>query len=155
MKTLLFLLFSNILFAQTVTEKKPPQSAETPVYDMGEKNVNLNKNDVNNKDQTIYTDAEKRPEYPGGIDAFRSKVYHIFDSSVLKEDKGIIKTDVAFVVETDGTISDIKASGSSQSFNLEIIRTIRMIKNKWAPALLNGKPVRYMFRLPLTMTFIE
>lgn len=101
----------------------------------------------------VYTEVEQLAEFPGGINSFRSKVQNSFDGSVMEGDEGTVKTEVTFVVERDGSITDVKANGSNKDFNAEAIRTVKSIKNKWAPAKINGKAVRYRFRLPLTMQF--
>ena len=101
----------------------------------------------------VYTEVEQLAEFPGGINSFRSKVNSSFDTSVMDGDEGTVKTEVTFVVERDGSITDVKANGKNSDFNAEAIRTVKSIKNKWAPAKINGQSVRYRFRLPLTMQF--
>ncbi len=101
----------------------------------------------------VYTEVEQLAEFPGGINSFRNKVNSNFDTSIMDGDEGIVKTEVTFVVERDGTITDVKANGSNKDFNAEAIRTVKSIKNKWAPAKINGQAVRYRFRMPLTMQF--
>ena len=56
-------------------------------------------------------------------------------------------------MERDGTITDVKATGSNKYFNDEAIRTVKSIKNKWTPAKVNGQTVRYRYKLPITMAF--
>jgi len=101
----------------------------------------------------VYTEVEQLAEFPGGINAFRSKVNGSFDTSVMDGDEGTVKTEVIFVVERDGSITDVKANGPNKDFNAEAVRTVKSIKNKWAPAKINGQSVRYRFRMPLTMQF--
>ena len=101
----------------------------------------------------VYTEVEQTAEFPGGINAFRSKVSNNFDSSVMEGDEGTVKTEITFVVERDGTITDVKATGKNSDFNAEAVRTVKSIKNKWTPAKINGQSVRYRFRLPLTINF--
>ncbi|WP_027387491.1 energy transducer TonB [Chryseobacterium gregarium] len=104
-------------------------------------------------DTQVYTEVEQTAEFPGGINAFRNKVSGNFDGSAMNGDEGTVKTEITFVVERDGSITDVKASGKNSDFNSEAIRTIKSIKNKWTPAKINGQSVRYRFRLPLTMNF--
>lgn len=101
----------------------------------------------------IYEDVDQLPEFPGGVNSFRSKVNNSFDTSMMKGNEGQVKTEVSFIVEKDGSISDVKASGTNQDFNAEAVRTVKTIKNKWAPAKINSQAVRYRFSLPLTMQF--
>ncbi len=101
----------------------------------------------------VYTEVEQTAEFPGGINSFRNKVQGGFDTSVMDGDEGTVKTEVTFIVERDGSITDVKASGSNRTFNDEAVRTVKSIRNKWTPAKINGKAVRYRFRMPLTMQF--
>ncbi len=101
----------------------------------------------------VYTEVEQLAEFPGGINSFRSKVQNSFDTSAMSGDEGVVKTEITFVVERDGSITDVKANGSNRDFNAEAIRTVKSIRNKWTPAKINGQTVRYRFRLPLTMQF--
>jgi len=104
-------------------------------------------------DTQVYTEVEQTAEFPGGINAFRNKVASNFDGSAMNGDEGTVKTEITFVVERDGSITDVKANGKNADFNSEAMRTIKSIKNKWTPAKINGQSVRYRFRLPLTMNF--
>ncbi len=101
----------------------------------------------------VYTEVEQLAEFKGGINAFRSKVSNSFDTTVMEGDEGKVTTEITFVVERDGNITDVKAKGSNADFNAEAIRTIKSIRDKWSPAKINGQAVRYRFRLPLTMQF--
>lgn len=89
----------------------------------------------------------------GGLNGFRSKVADSFDTSAMNGDEGTLKTEVTFVVEKDGSISQVKATGSNSDFNREAERTVKSIRTKWTPAKIAGQPVRSRFRLPLTMNF--
>jgi protein TonB len=70
-----------------------------------------------------------------------------FDSSVIENETGeVVKAVVTFVVERDGTISNIKVSGANADFNKEAEKTIKGIKGKWNPAKFQGENVRSYFR---------
>lgn len=101
----------------------------------------------------VYEEVEQQAEYPGGINSFRSQVAQNFDTSVMDGDEGTVQTEVTFVVERDGSITQVKANGKNSYFNKEAERTVKSIKKKWAPAKINGQAVRYRFRMPLTMQF--
>ena len=101
----------------------------------------------------VYTEVEQLAEFPGGINSFRSKVNGSFDTSVMDSDAGTVKTEVIFVVEKDGSITDVKANGANKDFNAEAVRTVKSIKNKKKKKKINGQSVRYRFRMPLTMQF--
>ncbi|AJW62583.1 hypothetical protein VO54_01101 [Elizabethkingia miricola] len=91
--------------------------------------------------------------YVGGLDSFRNKIKENFDGSVMDGTEGVIKTMVTFIVERDGTITNIKADGPNRDFNAEAIRTIKSVKGKWNPAKLEGQNVRSYFRIPVSMKF--
>lgn len=104
-------------------------------------------------DTQVYSEVEQTAEFPGGINAFRNKFQNSFDGSAMNGDEGAVKTEITFVVERDGTITDVKANGKNSDFNSEAVRTIKSIKNKWTPAKINGQSVRYRFRFPVSMNF--
>lgn len=131
--------------APAYTPPPPPPSTGTRTS-TAEVKPQVNENQV-------YTEVEQTAEFPGGINSFRNKVSSNFDGSAMNGDEGTVKTEITFVVERDGSITDVKASGGNSDFNSEAIRTIKSIKNKWTPAKINGQSVRYRFRLPLTMNF--
>lgn len=95
----------------------------------------------------------KSADFEGGINSFRNKVMNKFDVSAFEEE-GVISTKITFVVETDGTISNIKANGKDASFNAEAIRTIKAVKGKWIPGKnKKNESVRSYFSFPISMKF--
>lgn len=66
-------------------------------------------------------------------------------------DEGTLKTEISFIVERDGTLTNIKATGPNSDFNREVERTVKSIRNKWMPAKINGEPVKSSYRIPFTM----
>ena len=101
----------------------------------------------------VYESVDQEAEFPGSLNSFRNKIAENFDNSAMEGGEGTLKTTVTFIVERDGSISDVKASGSNSDFNSEAVRTVKSIRSKWVPAKINGQPVRQRFRLPLTMNF--
>ena len=96
-------------------------------------------------------ELSKSADFEGGINAFRNKVMNKFDVSAF-ESQDVVSTKVTFVVETDGTISNIKANGKDASFNAEAIRTIKAVKGKWIPGKnKKGTSVRSYFTFPISM----
>lgn len=93
--------------------------------------------------------------FNGGIESFRNKVMNNFDGSGFESD-GIMRTTVTFIVEIDGSISNIKANGSDAGFNSEAIRTVKAIsaEGKWIPGKnKKGESVRSYFKFPISMKF--
>ncbi|HCO20158.1 MAG TPA: energy transducer TonB [Flavobacteriaceae bacterium] len=102
----------------------------------------------------IIRDVDVEADFIGGVNAFRTKVLQNFDSSVVENETGeVVKAVVTFVVERDGTISNIKVSGTNKDFNKEAEKTIKGIKGKWNPAKFQGENVRSYFRFPISMQF--
>ena len=102
----------------------------------------------------IIRDVDVEADFIGGVNAFRTKVLQNFDSSVIENETGeVVKAVVTFIVERDGTISNIKVSGANTDFNKEAEKTIKGIKGKWNPAKFQGENVRSYFRFPISMQF--
>ncbi|RCU44929.1 energy transducer TonB [Chryseobacterium lacus] len=127
----------------TYTPPPPPPSTGTKAATIEAPKVDVNK---------IYDDVEQGAAFPGGINSFRNRFVSNFDGSVM-EGEGSVKTEVTFVVERDGSLTDIKANGPNRDMNAEAIRTVKSIRNKWTPAKVNGQTVRARFRFPITMNF--
>lgn len=94
--------------------------------------------------------ADVAADFKGGINAFRQKVAQGFDTSSIDQ-SGMVSAIITFVVEKDGSISNIKITGANADFNQEAERTVKSIKTKWTPAQLKGKAVRSSFRMPISM----
>lgn len=106
------------------------------------------------KEDVTLNKIEKTAEFPKGFSEFRNMIYNNFRIENIQGNEKI-HSDITFIVERDGTIVDIKASGSNESFNKEAVYAISKIKEKWIPATIDGVPVRYKFRVPLDITFEE
>ncbi|WP_312078067.1 energy transducer TonB [Chryseobacterium sp.] len=96
---------------------------------------------------------EQQADFIGGIDKFRRLVGENFDQSDFEGLGETISTSISFVVERDGSISDVRATGPNSAFNKEAEKTIKGIRGKWTPGKMQGESVRSRFRLPLKMAF--
>lgn len=96
--------------------------------------------------------SEKPAEFPKGNNEFKKLIMNNFAIENI-EGEGKIHCDLYFIIEKDGSITDMKAIGENKSFNTEALNAITKIKDKWIPATINGVPVRYKFRVPLDFTF--
>ena len=106
------------------------------------------KEDNNDAEDAVYT-PEKRPEFPGGVQAL-----YKFLSSNLKypSDAEDIQGRVIcqFTVNKDGSISDIKVLRSVYpSLDREVVRVISIMP-RWEPGVQNGEKKRCKFKLPIT-----
>jgi periplasmic protein TonB len=108
--------------------------------------------EVVEEDNTIYNQAgiEQQPEYPGGLDKFRAFISNNMDEI---EDENFTggKVFATFVVEKDGTISDVKIIRDAGFGTKEaVLKAIKKNKVKWNAAEQNGKKVRCSYMLPVT-----
>jgi len=93
---------------------------------------------------------EKQPCYPEGEDA-RSKfiVENIRYPEQAMKNKVQGKVFVSFIVETDGTITNVKIMrGIGAGCDEEAVRVIKLMP-KWKPGEVKGKPVRTNFVIPI------
>lgn len=102
------------------------------------------------KQDSIYIVADKMPEYPGGINAFRQFIAENYINP--KTDKNIKGTIVlTFVIEPDGSLSSIKVIRDlGYGTGAEAVRVLKKSK-KWKPGVQNGRPIRVMYNLPLQL----
>lgn len=89
--------------------------------------------------------------YPGGIENLRKDVAHLFYADAILNDTNLLKTSVLFVVEKDGSISNVKADGENFTFNRQAEIAMYLLPQKFSPAKMDGNAVRYRFRLPLSL----
>lgn len=94
---------------------------------------------------------EQNPAFPGGIGEFLKIVGTRFVAPEIDEVK-TLKVIVYFVVEKDGTLSNITVPRSpGYSLDKEAIRVLKSIKTKWEPGIYKGKPVRTSYSLPIVI----
>lgn len=107
--------------------------------------------DVVEEDNNIYNTAgiEVKPDFPGGIDKFYkfvAKNYQVPEEEGLKG-----KVFVSFVVEKDGSLTDIKVIRDiGYGTGKEAIRVLKSCP-KWNPGEQNGKKVRVLYSLPINI----
>jgi periplasmic protein TonB len=93
--------------------------------------------------------VDKNPNFPGGIDKFIKEVGKKFIAPELEEEKAI-RVVVTFVIEKDGTLSNIKVvNDPGFGMGAEAIRVLKNIKTKWEAGVYKGQPVRTTFSLPI------
>lgn len=94
------------------------------------------------------------PQFPGGINAFRTLISQNFNISVFKGDEGIVKTTVFIEIDENGKVTKVTPVGDNKIFNRETVRSVYSTKNQiWTPATDNGNAVKYILEFPLTMAF--
>lgn len=114
----------------------------------------ISKDSTSLNQDSIYFSADVMPEPVGGFDVF-------FDSLILeieypKDDREQRITGtvwVQFVVEKDGTLSEIKVVSdkkhlSTKEMQDEVLR-IMQLAQRWKPGSKNGVPVRMRYMIPV------
>ncbi|MEJ5105556.1 energy transducer TonB [Chryseobacterium sp. MYb328] len=104
-------------------------------------------------DETIFTEVELNAEYPGGMGAFRKTIGEHIDTSLITSQPGNVETELSFIIEKDGSTSNIKAIGKNEEFNKEAIKTIKSLRTKWSPAKINSVNVRSIYKSKFSMEF--
>lgn len=113
--------------------------------------VNAQKTVVSqNKDQKVFDVVEQMPEYPGGmqamLDYLSANIKYPADALKQKIEGRVI---ASFVVETDGSVSDIKLHKKVfPSLDSEAVRVIEGMP-RWIPGKQKGKTVRVKYTIPV------
>jgi TonB family protein len=107
-------------------------------------------------DGDALTKVDTPPEFPGGADAFGQFLGHtIRYPAAAIENNTQGRVIISFVVEVDGTLTNIRITkGVGDSIDEEAIRVI-MLSPKWKPGILNGKQVRVAYSVPIQFTLIK
>ncbi len=94
-------------------------------------------------------------EFPGGPNALRSSVSTEFDTAMLNGDIGKLKTIVYVSIDETGSVSKITAEGDNEVFNAEAIKAFKIANadKVWSPATEDSKPVKSVYKMPITMQF--
>ena len=93
---------------------------------------------------------ENDPEFPGGVEAmYKYLAQNIKYPQLARENNITGKVYVEFVVEKDGSVSNVKVlrdigGGCGQ----EAVRVVKSMP-KWSPGKQRGKAVRVQYRLPV------
>ncbi len=150
-------------------KEQPPTVKELEVADPGQKTVKGDPNaeikidePVGNSDvkqvteedpNKIFTAVEKEPGFQGGIEKFYKYLQNnIHYPAVAKENNVQGKVFVTFVVERDGSLTDIKVvRGIGSGCDEEAQRVLRN-SPKWTPGIQNGRPVRVQYTMPISFT---
>jgi periplasmic protein TonB len=150
-------------------KEQPPTVKELEVADPGQKTVKGDPNadikidePVGNSDvkqvteedpNKIFTAVEKDPAFKGGIDKFYAYLQkNMRYPAVAKENNVQGKVFVTFVVERDGSLTDIKVVRGIGSGCDEEAQRVLKSSPKWTPGIQNGRPVRVQYTMPINFT---
>jgi len=105
------------------------------------------------KEAQIFTVVEENPIFPGG----EAKLYKFLGESIKYPEEakelGIQgRVFVNFVIETDGSVSNVRVlRGIGGGCDEEAIRVVRSMP-RWTPGKQRGMPVRVSYNLPIKFT---
>ena len=117
--------------------------------------VNWNPNEELAYNEVIEIDkVDEKPSFPGGESAMKSYLKSNVKYPVEAQENGIQgRVIVQFIIEKDGSISDVKISRSvDPSFDREALRVVKAMP-KWNPGKLEGIPARVKNEVPVVFRF--
>ncbi|MBQ9560896.1 MAG: energy transducer TonB [Prevotella sp.] len=135
--------------AEPVMEELTPAPKEEKHEDVEETKeeppINLNEDD-----EEVMKVVEELPQYPGGMVEFMKWLTATLkypEQALKRKIEG--KVIVSFIVNKDGTLSDIKLTKRvNKLLDDEALRVARMMPN-WKPGIDKGKPCRSMIAIPI------
>ena len=103
------------------------------------------------EENKVFDVVEQMPSYPGGMGALMQYLSSNIKYPVIAEENGIQgRVICTFVVERDGSITDVKIAKSvDPSLDKEAVRVVKSMP-KWIPGKQNGSAVRVKYTLPVT-----
>ncbi|MEA5100310.1 MAG: energy transducer TonB [Bacteroidales bacterium] len=113
-------------------------------------NVNAQEKKSDNSD-VVFTVVENEAEFPGGVEAMNRFMAENIKYPTLAKQKNIEgKVIISFIVEKNGTLSDIRTiKDIGEGCGDEGVRIVKLMP-KWKPAKQKGQPVRQQFLLPIS-----
>ena len=119
----------EVLKAKEVIAQPEPKEEETKVFDV----------------------VEEMPQFPGGPSALFEYLSKNIKYPVVAEENGVQgRVIVTFVVERDGSITDVKVVKSvDPSLDKEATRVVKSMPH-WIPGKQNGSAVRVKYTVPVT-----
>lgn len=105
------------------------------------------------EEQHIFLVVENMPEFPGGEAAMYKFIGKNIEYPRMAKESGISgRVFITFVVERDGSVSDVQIlRGIGGGCDEEAVRVIRKMP-RWSPGKQRGKPVRVQYRMPIKFT---
>ena len=99
----------------------------------------------------ITSELDNLPEFPGGMKKFYDYVGDNFEKPEI-ESGATIKVLMYFVIEKDGSMTDIKVlRNPGYGMDKEAIRVLKSLKTKWKPGIKDGQKMRTQYTLPISV----
>ncbi|WP_313808084.1 energy transducer TonB [Flavobacterium sp.] len=105
------------------------------------------------EDNKVYVAVEVLADPEGGMSKFRQAFGNKLQSQLPEVDEGVtqIRVMLGFVVEKDGSLTDIRVLRDPGYGVGKIAEKVLRSMPKWKPAVQNGRSVRSQFTLPITI----
>jgi periplasmic protein TonB len=156
--------------AEQVREEEPPSQQELAVKDPGQKTIEGDPNAEVRidapvgeapptkaavvEDNGVYEvgNVEVMPDFPGGIQKFYDYVGKSYNYPNAAKEQGVSGMVVlSFVVEKDGSLTDIKVLRDLGMGTGEEAKRVISKSKKWNPGIQNGRPVRVSYTIPIRL----
>lgn len=126
--------------AETAVKPAVPQTVEElPDYAEVQKRLIL---------KDVVTVADEEPEFPGGRKAYLYKISENIPIINIKNTKEF-STTIYVIVEKDGYIRNYTAISNNKKHAEAAEEGVKKVFTRWKPAKVDGKPVRYIFYIPI------
>jgi len=159
----------KVVPAEQVQDEEPPTVEQLKLADPGSKTIEGDPNaeiridlpvgegeidaevTETNSDQ-IFQSVEIDPNPPGGMAEFMKWVGANYDYPQGAIEAGVNgQVQVSFVVERDGSLTDIKVVRDLKYGTGEAAVKLLQKAKKWSPGIQNGRPVRVAYTLPIRL----
>ncbi|TZF86334.1 energy transducer TonB (plasmid) [Pedobacter sp. BS3] len=154
---------------EQVRDEEPPTVEELKTADPGQKKIEGDPNAEVRIDEPVgeapkgaavtedngvhdFASVEVLPEFPGGIQKFYQYVAKNYNYPAAAKEQGVSgRVTVSFIVEKDGSLTDIKVLRDLGMGTGE--EAVRLLKKspKWKPGIQNGRPVRVAYTIPIML----
>jgi len=137
----------------TPVVESPISTIETVGQSHYEASVQTTPAAVEVEEEPIFTVVEQEPQFPGGQKAMMEYISKNLRYPSFAAENGIDgRVILSFVVEKDGSITDIQELRSpAEELTMEA-RCLVQSMPKWKPGKQDGKPVRVKYLLPITFS---
>jgi len=159
----------KVVPAEQVQDEEPPTVEQLKLADPGTKTIEGDPNAeiridlpvgegeidaevTETNSNQIFQSVEIDPKPPGGMQAFMKWVGENYDypqGAIEAGVNGVVQ--VSFVVERDGSLTDIKIVRDLKYGTGEAAVKLLSKADKWAPGVQNGRPVRVAYTLPIRL----
>jgi periplasmic protein TonB len=122
-------------------------------YGFAQKSENV-KNDSIQAPNSVYIKVDRSPEFPGGNDKLVNYIHNNAHLPSISNLDSLVtgKVLVEFIVEKDGTLSNIKIlKGVGERYDQECSRLFGRMP-KWTPGKIGNHNVRTLMMIPITIS---